>query len=131
MDCGAALGSRGLQGVYKIFCCCGTAAKNGLWDSLGVRNRDFMQNRLWDSISRGVESVLGCARCGTAGHKGYKGKKGLSQDHSGSLHAGLVTQELQLGVLSRWMPESDVMELPDAAALCPSVYEHMRKDRIG
>eukprot|EP00983_Pelagomonas_calceolata_P009348 302425-Pelagomonas_calceolata.AAC.1 len=25
------------------------------------------------------------------------------------------------------MPEPDVMELPDAAALCPIVCEHMRK----
>eukprot|EP00983_Pelagomonas_calceolata_P012502 401157-Pelagomonas_calceolata.AAC.1 len=31
------------------------------------------------------------------------------------------------GAESRWMPELDVMELPDAAALYPIVCEHMRK----
>eukprot|EP00983_Pelagomonas_calceolata_P127962 1161467-Pelagomonas_calceolata.AAC.3 len=31
------------------------------------------------------------------------------------------------GAESRWMPEPDVMELPDAAALYPIVCEHMRK----
>eukprot|EP00983_Pelagomonas_calceolata_P125006 1161171-Pelagomonas_calceolata.AAC.17 len=36
-------------------------------------------------------------------------------------------QLFRQGAVSWWMPEPDVMELPNAAALYPSVYEHMRK----
>eukprot|EP00983_Pelagomonas_calceolata_P031837 999019-Pelagomonas_calceolata.AAC.1 len=36
-------------------------------------------------------------------------------------------QLFRQGAESRWMPEPDVMELPDAAALYPIVCEHMRK----
>eukprot|EP00983_Pelagomonas_calceolata_P058692 1145600-Pelagomonas_calceolata.AAC.2 len=36
-------------------------------------------------------------------------------------------QLFRQGAESRWMPESDVMELPDAATLYPIVCEHTRK----
>eukprot|EP00967_Tisochrysis_lutea_P056454 scaffold71304_cov16-Tisochrysis_lutea.AAC.2 len=51
--------------------------------------------------------------------------------HSGSLHAGLLNpppeQLLCQGAECWWMPELDVMDLPDAAALHPLICKHMRK----
>eukprot|EP00983_Pelagomonas_calceolata_P065747 1148714-Pelagomonas_calceolata.AAC.1 len=86
--------------------------------------------------------------CGTALAEGWSLFLELCAGwHSGSLLAGLVTKELQLGkwqylwgvttrlmgsffcqgAESRLMPKPDEMELPHAAALYPLVCEHMRK----
>eukprot|EP00983_Pelagomonas_calceolata_P006714 220280-Pelagomonas_calceolata.AAC.1 len=86
---------------------------------------------LWDSISRGVESVLGAVR-GVAQRVAarWAGDSGAAaRDMAVPLRRNNPPPEqlFHQGAESRWMPEPDMMELPDAATLCHVVCEHMRK----
>mmetsp|Transcript_418 Transcript_418/g.1002 ORF Transcript_418/g.1002 Transcript_418/m.1002 type:complete len:905 (+) Transcript_418:594-3308(+) len=86
---------------------------------------------MWDSISRGVESVIGAMRgvaqrvaarwTGNSGAPAWDMVVPLGRNNPPP------EQLFRQGAESRWMPEPDVMELPDAAALYPIVCEHMGK----
>eukprot|EP00983_Pelagomonas_calceolata_P047099 1140472-Pelagomonas_calceolata.AAC.1 len=83
---------------------------------------------LWDSTSRGVESVLGAVRSVAQRVAArWTGNSGApSQDMTVPLRRNNLPPEhlFRQGAEFPWMPEPNVMELPDAAALYPIDCEH-------
>eukprot|EP00983_Pelagomonas_calceolata_P012194 390214-Pelagomonas_calceolata.AAC.1 len=86
---------------------------------------------LWNSISRGVKSVLGAVRevaqWVAARWTGDSGATARDMAVPLGRNNPPPEQLLRQGAESRWMPEPDVMEPPDAATLYPIVCEHMRR----
>eukprot|EP00983_Pelagomonas_calceolata_P046419 1140157-Pelagomonas_calceolata.AAC.2 len=89
------------------------------------------RHKLWDSVSTRVESVLGAvhglAQRVAAHWTGDSGATAWDVAVPLGRNNPPPEQLFQQGAESRWMPEPDVTELPNAATLDPIICEHTHK----